>query len=108
MNETSSALKRRFTFETVQPIGDLALEVALAREQTERLLADAGALLSLDLDVITLLATTFHELREGTTAEGKKLACPSASLSSAEAVSVERTAGLDACYNGDQRLNSHP
>ncbi len=106
VNEMSSALKRRFNFETVQPIGDLALEVSLVMEQTERLLADAGAPIALDCDVITLLVTTFHELREGTTAEGKKLERPSTSLSTAEAVSVGMAAGLDAFYYGDRRLTS--
>ena len=38
VNEMSSALKRRFNFETVHPISDRALELQLVREQTELLL----------------------------------------------------------------------
>ena len=38
VHEMSSALKRRFNFETVRPIGDRKLEVELVREQTESLL----------------------------------------------------------------------
>ncbi|MEO7003677.1 MAG: AAA family ATPase [Ktedonobacterales bacterium] len=104
VHEMSSALKRRFNFETVQPIGDLSLEVKLVMEQTERLLADAGAPVQMDRDIVELLVTTFHELREGTTSDGKKLERPSTSLSTAEAVSVGFAAGLDAYYYGERRL----
>lgn len=105
VNEMSSALKRRFNFETVQPIRDLKLEVRLVSEQTERLLADAGAAVRLDRDVVELLVTTFHELREGETADGQKLERPTTTMSTAEAVSVGLAAGLDAYYYGDGTIN---
>lgn len=106
VNEMSSALKRRFNFETVQPIRDLSLEVKLVMEQTERLLAEANAPITVERDVVELLVTTFHELREGTTAEGKQLERPSTTLSTAEAVSVGLAGGLDAYYYGDKELTS--
>lgn len=107
VNEMSSALKRRFNFETVQPIRDLSLEVKLVIEQTERLLAEANAPVKVEHDVVELLVTTFHELREGTTAEGKQLERPSTTLSTAEAVSVGLAGGLDAYYYGDKELTSN-
>ena len=107
VNEMSSALKRRFNFETVQPIRDLSLEVTLVMEQTERLLAEANAPVKVEHDVVELLVTTFHELREGTTAEGKQLERPSTTLSTAEAVSVGLAGGLDAYYYGDKELTSN-
>lgn len=107
VNEMSSALKRRFNFETVQPIRDLSLEVKLVMEQTERLLAEANAPVKVERDVVELLVTTFHELREGTTAEGKQLERPSTTLSTAEAVSVGYAGGLDAYYYGDKELTSN-
>jgi MoxR-like ATPase len=107
VNEMSSALKRRFNFETVQPIRDLSLEVRLVMEQTERLLAEANAPVKVERDVVELLVTTFHELREGTTAEGKQLERPSTTLSTAEAVSVGYAGGLDAYYYGDKELSSN-
>ena len=39
VNEMSAALKRRFNFETVFPIGDFQVEMDLVREETRRLLA---------------------------------------------------------------------
>jgi len=42
VHEMSSALKRRFNFETVRPIGDRALEKRLVQEQTQALLDAAG------------------------------------------------------------------
>lgn len=107
VNEMSSALKRRFNFETVQPIRDLSLEVKLVMEQTERLLAEANAPIKVERDVVELLVTTFHELREGVTAEGKQLERPSTTLSTAEAVSVGYAGGLDAYYYGDKELSSN-
>jgi MoxR-like ATPase len=104
VNEMSSALKRRFNFATVQPIRSLALEVKLVTEQTERLLASANVPVSLERDVVELLVTTFHELREGITAEGKQVERPTTTMSTAEAVSVGLAAGLDAYYYGEQRL----
>ncbi len=105
VNEMSSALKRRFNFETVQPIRALTLEVQLVMEQTTQLLGEAGAVISVERDVVELLVTTFHELREGTTDDGKRLERPTTPMSTAEAVSVGLAAGLDAYYYGDQTLN---
>ncbi len=104
VHEMSSALKRRFNFATVQPIRDLVLEVRLVTEQTERLLAEANVPITLERDVVELLVTTFHELREGVTAEGKQVERPTTTMSTAEAVSVGLAAGLDAYYYGEQHL----
>src|SRR5581483_7125431 len=42
VNEMSAALKRRFNFETVFPIGDFKVEMDLVRDETSRLLARSG------------------------------------------------------------------
>src|SRR4051794_26261731 len=42
VNEMSAALKRRFNFETVQPIADLSEELALVQRETDRLLERSG------------------------------------------------------------------
>ena len=101
VNEMSSALKRRFNFETVAPITDRKLEQKLVMRQTESLLADAGVTVELSADVIDLLVTTFHDLRAGRTEEGTVIEKPSTVMSTAEAVAVGFSAGLDACYLGD-------
>jgi MoxR-like ATPase len=100
VNEMSSALKRRFNFETVVPIADLGQEVTLVREQAERLLAEAEAPVRLEQDVLELLVTTFHDLRTGRTPEGTVVDRPSTVMSTAEAVSVAFAAGLDARHFG--------
>lgn len=101
VHEMSSALKRRFNFETVRPIADRKLEVRLVREQTEALLAHAQVEVDLAADVVELLVTAFQDLRSGVTAEGTVLEKPAAVMSSAEAVSVGYAACLDAYYLGD-------
>ena len=104
VNEMSSALKRRFNFETVHPIASKELELKLVLEQTQLLLAEAEATVQIETDVIELLVTTFHDLRQGRTAEGTAVERPSTVMSTAEAVSVGLSAGLDACYFGDGQL----
>jgi len=101
VHDMSSALKRRFNFETVKPIADQKLELKLVMEQAQALLKDAEAPVNLDLNVIDLLVTTFHDLREGRTVEGTVIERPSTVMSTAEAVAVGVSAGLDACYFGD-------
>ncbi len=104
VHEMSSALKRRFNFETVRPIRDPALERQLIESQAAALLAEAGLDVGPPADVVDLLVTAFNELRSGTSAEGVAIDRPSAVLSTAEAVAVTYAACLDAAYLGDGRL----
>jgi MoxR-like ATPase len=104
VHEMSSALKRRFNFETVAPIRELKLEVELVRRECDRLLRESAAPVDTKPDTIELLVTAFHDLREGVTAEGMQVEKPSAVMSTAEAVSVAFSAGLDAFYYGERKL----
>lgn len=104
VHEMSSALKRRFNFETVSPIRDLKMEVELVRRECDRLLKDAAAPVDAPPEAIEVLVTAFHDLREGVTAEGTQVEKPSAVMSTAEAVSVAYAAGLDAFYYGKRAL----
>jgi hypothetical protein len=106
VNEMSSALKRRFNFETVKPITDQALEQQIVMAQTQALLAESGVERSLPPDVVELLVTTFQELRQGKTASGTLIESPSTVMSTAEAVAVGISAGLDATYLGDGTVTS--
>ena len=101
VHEMSSALKRRFNFETVRPISDRRLETQLVREQTEAMLRQAEVDVEFSADVIDLLVTAFQDLRNGVTADGVVVEKPTAVMSSAEAVAVGYAAGLDAHYFGD-------
>jgi MoxR-like ATPase len=101
VHEMSSALKRRFNFETVRPINDRKLETQLVREQTEALLKHANVDVDFGNDVVELLVTAFQDLRNGVTAEGIVVEKPTAVMSSAEAVAVGYAASLDAHYFGN-------
>ncbi|NLI19859.1 MAG: AAA family ATPase [Actinomycetales bacterium] len=100
VHEMSSALKRRFNFETVRPIRDRRMEARLVKEQTAALLAEANVPARMGDDVVDLLVTAFGDLRDGVTAEGTAVEKPSAVMSSAEAVAVGYAATLDAHYLG--------
>lgn len=104
IHEMSSALKRRFVFETVQPIKDLDLEVELVQRESTRLLLDAQAPVRIERPVIELLVSAFQDLREGVSLEGVQLQKPTAVMSTAEAVSVALAAGLDSFYFGEGTL----
>ena len=106
VHEMSSALKRRFNFETVHPIRDLKLEVELVGRECERLLTQSCVELSVDRSVIELLVTAFQDLRDGKTAEGVQVEKPTSVMSTAEAVSVAMSAGLDAFYYGGRTLTA--
>ena len=105
VHEMSSALKRRFNFETVRPISDRKLEMQLVREQTQALLEQAKVEVQVAPDVVELLVTAFQDLRHGVTAEGVVVEKPTAVMSSAEAVAVGYAAALDAHYFGDGSVN---
>lgn len=104
VHEMSSALKRRFNFETVKPIADKRLETELIQRQVSVLLVAAGIRVDTPPDVVDLLVTSFNDLRLGTTEDGGVIERPSAVMSTAEAVAVGYAACLDAYYFGEKRL----
>ncbi|MCL2360476.1 MAG: AAA family ATPase [Defluviitaleaceae bacterium] len=104
VNEMSSALKRRFNFETVFPINNVALECQIIEEQCAALLGPNAKALT-DKDIVNLIATTFHELRTGKSADGAKIDPPSAVMSTAEAVSVYYQTALTAHYYNAGKLS---
>jgi len=90
VNELSSALKRRFNTVVLPPPRTADEEVRIV----ETRVASVGRALELPaeapaLEEIRRIVTVFRELREGVTLDGKtKLKAPSASMSTAEAISV--------------------
>ncbi|KAB8044365.1 AAA family ATPase [Janthinobacterium aquaticum] len=104
VHEMSSALKRRFNFETVKPIRDHGFEVELVMQQLQRELAAIGANVTVGRDVVELLVTTFQDLRAGQTREGTAIKTPDAVMSSAEAVNLVYAASLEALHFGDATL----
>ncbi|MET9804492.1 AAA family ATPase [Streptomyces sp. NPDC006368] len=103
VSEMSAALKRRFNFETVGPIDDLAAETELVRGQATAALARGGAQFALDDAVLEALVTAFRDLRTGRSAEGWEVERPSTVMSTAEAVQVAASMGLGAAYLGNGR-----
>jgi MoxR-like ATPase len=94
VNEMSAALKRRFNFETVFPIPDMATELDLVQSQASELLQRSGVRVPPRRDVLEVLVTTFRELRNGVTERGDGMERLSAVMSTAEAVSVAHAVGL--------------
>ncbi|MBG9772636.1 ATPase AAA [Brevibacillus laterosporus] len=88
VNEMSSALKRRFNFETIFPINHVKMEAQIIESQARNMLQQSGVDIAVDSSIIEVLATTFLELRTGETREGYKIDSPQAVMSTAEAVSV--------------------
>jgi MoxR-like ATPase len=98
VSEMSAALKRRFNFETVAPIGDLASEVALVRRQAEAALERVEAPMRVDDAVLEALVTAFRDLRTGRSVEGWAVDQPGTVMSTAEAVGVATALALEAAY----------
>ncbi|MDR2011699.1 MAG: AAA family ATPase [Rhodanobacter sp.] len=106
VHEMSSALKRRFNFETVKPIRDHQFEVDLVMAQVERELAGSQTQAVVPRDVVSLLVTTFQELRAGQTQEGTAIKGLDAVMSTAEAVNVAYAAALQASHFGNGKLSA--
>jgi MoxR-like ATPase len=98
VSEMSAALKRRFNFETVAPIADLAREIELVRRRARAIVAEAGAPVAVDDAVLEALVTVFRDLRSGRSVEGWAVEKPSSVMSTAEAVAVASSIGLAATY----------
>jgi MoxR-like ATPase len=94
VNEMSAALKRRFNFETVFPIGDFKTELQLVKTEAARLLEQSGVPVRPADDLLEVLVTTFRELRVGETEDGRSMERLSAVLSTAEAVAVAHAIGV--------------
>lgn len=98
INEMSSALKRRFNFETVLPVKSVAMEAKIIKQECEKMFEENKLDLSVEEDVVELLAVTFRELREGMSYENIKVEVPTSVMSTAEAVSVYYQTALQSYY----------
>ncbi len=103
VNELSSALKRRFNTVVLPLPADAEEEGGIVA----RRVADLGAALGLPAELDALaeirrVVTVFRELRSGVTADGRtKLKSPTATLSTAEAISVMTNGAALATHFGD-------
>ncbi len=103
VSEMSAALKRRFNFETVGPIASAEREVALVRQKAQAALAEVGQPLKVDDAVLEALVTAFRDLREGRSHEGWAVEKPGTVMSTAEAVAVASSLGLQTAYFATER-----
>jgi MoxR-like ATPase len=104
VSEMSAALKRRFNFELVEPIADFDQERQLVERQATAAMQRVGAALSVDAMVLEALVTAFRDLRAGRTAEGWAVDRPGTVMSTAEAVAIASSLGLQAAYFGHDVL----
>lgn len=109
VNELSSALKRRFNT-VILPVPETLDEEV---EIVDRRVASLGRALELPAEAPALaeirrVVTVFRELRDGKTLDGKtKLKAPSATLSTAEAISVVNHGLSLAAHFGDGQMRAH-
>lgn len=106
VHEMSSALKRRFNFETVKPISDRAFEVQLVQHQLHHELQHLIHDIEINPNVLELLITVFQELRTGKTEQGATLKTPAAVMSTAEAVNIAHAACLQAIFLDNGKLSA--
>lgn len=102
VNEMSSALKRRFNFETISPIADAAFEKELIAKQVAERMADYDIEAEMPADVLDVVVSVFRDLRTGRAEDGAVIAQPNSVMSTAEAVNVAHAALLDAGYLAEE------
>jgi len=105
VNEMSSALKRRFNFETVMPVREVSLEKQIILNEVGELARENGIAMAPDEEAAELLASTYHELREGISSYGHRIDKPGAVMSTAEAVSVYYQTMISGYYYGDSTFD---
>lgn len=105
VNEMSSALKRRFNFETVLPVREAALEKQIIINEVKKLAKDNHIEMTVDEEAAEILASTYHELREGVSSMGHQIDRPSVVMSTAEAVSVYYQTMMAGYYYGDASMD---
>lgn len=98
VSEMSAALKRRFNFETIDPISDADAETELVRRQARASVQRAGAAYAVDDAVLEVLVTAFRDLRTGRSSEGWDVERPGTVMSTAEAVQVTAALGIASAY----------
>lgn len=98
VHDMSSALKRRFNFETVRPIADASFEKTLVARQLAERMAEHPVAPEMGADVLDVLVSVFRDLRTGRTEDGATVASPNSVMSTAEAVNVAHAATLEAAY----------
>ncbi|NHQ84748.1 AAA family ATPase [Iodobacter sp. HSC-16F04] len=98
VNEMSTALKRRFDFETVFPIMDFAQELELVAQRSAALLELSGISQHVPEPVLELLVTTFRDLRASLQQGGNEMDKLNAVMSTAEAVNVAHAVGVRAWF----------
>lgn len=105
VNEMSSALKRRFNFETVFPVKEAALEKQIIINEVNKLAKENHIDMTADEKVAEILASTYHELREGISSMGHQIDKPVSVMSTAEAVSVYYQTMMTGYYYGDSDIS---
>jgi MoxR-like ATPase len=109
VNELSAALRRRFNAVVLPLPESLQEEIDIVKFRVEAL----GKTLELPANTspiqeIKRLVTIFRELRNGKTEDGKeKIKSPSATLSTAEAISVMHQSQSLALHFGDGSIKAH-
>ena len=109
VNELSSALRRRFNTVVLPVPTHFEEEVKIVQNRVEKI----GKSLELPAETapikeIQRLVTIFRELRNGVTEDGKtKLKSPTATLSTAEAISVINNGQALAAHFGNGQLKAH-
>lgn len=108
VNELSSALKRRFNTVILPTPKTAQEEVEIVKTRVESQLKNLELPAELPvLKEIQRIVTIFRELRSGTTADGKvKLKSPTATMSTAEAISVVNNGLALAAHFGNGKLSA--
>lgn len=104
INEMSSALKRRFNFETVMPVSSAAMEAKIIEQECQKMFEESNIKMNVEHDVVEILSVTFRELREGISYENIKVDIPSSVMSTAEAVSVYYQSAINSYYYEDGKI----
>jgi MoxR-like ATPase len=105
--DMSSALKRRLNFETIEAINDIHDEIDIVSREASKLARHSGVDTEIAPEMVEMLVTIFHELRNGQTLSGRSTdRLAAAVMSTAEAVSVAHALCVYAHYYREGKILS--
>lgn len=101
----SAALKRRLNFELVRPIPRVDDEIEVVLREVDKKNKQSQVDIEIDPQIMEVLVTIFHELRNGQSLDGRSTdRLEAATMSTAEAVNVAHALSVHAHYYGEDRM----
>jgi len=106
VNEMSAALKRRFNFLYVPIVQDIKMEQKIVESRVNEIMASLNFKIQIPTKILDMLTTSFYELRNGRSINGRSFKKISSVMSTSEEISLLLDCCLHGNYFGEKKITS--